>query len=332
MTINPVAVAKGDDLVEVFRHEIHQRFFADLPAVMVDMTAERVLQDGHAPVVAEFLDALNTIGFAIKPSTASQRTGTSLNPLWREGCGATTAWRELLVQNTYKKPCAVVRLMTGSLYSHKLQSSDGSSKHIYTEEWDWDIVQAYCKLAVATAKQKGMTIYYPNKRTVSPSEQDFCQAIEYELNAQNAKGIDILTDDFLAQVVDAPRFTQEPFAALCNNAVGDYAIDVMMRANHSYAASSVVFTLSGAKVWEQSGGTNATMLPDHLAGKPVQHDCLDIFYMYCQAYTAANPDNRELCGRLDRLYQVAYRVHQERKEGWDTVGLLGEIGLQAQSH
>jgi hypothetical protein len=326
---NPVLIAKGDDLVEAIRDLIHNTFFAGLPAQIVDMRAERVLAEGHAGIVAEFLEVLSSLKFAIKPSTASKRTGTSLNPLWRKGCGATTAWRELLVQNTYTQPCAVARLMTGSLYTHSIQDSVGNRK-VYAEEWDWDVVQAFAQLAVEYATQKGMTVYYPNKRTVSVSEEDYCQAIEAQLSAQEVEGIDILSDDFLAQVVDAERFTQKPFAALCTNLMGDLTIDVMMRANKSYAASSVVFTLSGAKVWEQSGGTNETMLPAYLRGEPVQHDALDIFLMYTQAYTAANPTDFDLGQKLSRLYQIAYNAHQNRSDEWHTLSLLETVRHQAE--
>jgi hypothetical protein len=328
--VNSVLVARGDDLVENVREHIHNTFFAGLPSQMVDMRAERVIAEGHAGIVAEFLEVLSSLKFAIKPSTASKRTGTSLNQLWRKGCGATTAWRELLVQNTYTQPCAVARLMTGSLYTHSIQDSVGNRK-VYAEEWDWGVVEAFSKLAVEYATQKGMTVYYPNKRTVSVSEEDYCQAIEAQLSAQGVEGIDILSDDFLAQVVDAERFTQKPFAALCTNLMGDLTIDVMMRANKSYAASSVVFTLSGAKVWEQSGGTNETMLSAYLRGEPVQHDSLDIFLMYTQAYTAANPTEIDFGQKLSRLYQIAYDAHQNRSADWDTISLLEQVASQARN-
>ncbi len=326
--VNPVLIAQGDDLVEAIRQHIHNTFFAGLPAQIVDMRAERVLAEGHAGIVAEFLEVLSSLKFAIKPSTASKRTGTSLNPLWRKGCGATTAWRELLVQNTYTQPCAVARLMTGSLYTHIALPSEPGKK-VFSEEWDWNVVEAYAKLAVEYATQKGMTIYYPNKRTVSVSEEAFCQAIEAELSAHGVEGVDILSDDFIAQVVDAERFTQKPFAALATNLMGDLTIDVMMRANKSYAASSVVFTLSGAKVWEQSGGTNESMLLAYLRGEAVQHDSLDIFLMYTQAYGAANAVDIGFVQKLNRLYQIAYDAHQNRSTEWDTLTLLGQIEAQA---
>jgi hypothetical protein len=327
-SLNAVLIAKGDDLVEKVRAHIHDRFFAGLPAEIVDMSAEHVLSVGHAPIVSEFLEKLDSLKFAIKPSTASKRTGTSLNPLWRKECGATMAWRELLVHNTYHQPCAIARLMTGSLYAHTRHSSYDHKK-IYTEEWDWDVVRAFTKVAVDYAIQKGMAIYYPNKRTVSVSEEDFCQAIEVELAKRGVKGTDILSDDFVAQVVDSGRFTDEPFAALCSNLMGDLVIDLMMHCNQSYAASSVVFTLSGAKVWEQSGGTNETMLGKYLNGDPVKHDSLDIFLMYTEAYSAANRGNKDFCEKLKRLYQIAYEAHQYHDKEWSTQGLLQQIETQA---